>query len=35
MKTPIPVKLTVPSDATNERLAQVIQQMTKETGFDV
>ena len=35
VKTPIPVKLTVPNDATNERLGQVIQQMTKETGFDV
>jgi peptide/nickel transport system substrate-binding protein len=35
VRTPIPVKLTVPSDATNERLGQVIQQMTKETGFAV
>jgi peptide/nickel transport system substrate-binding protein len=35
VKTPIPVKLQVPNDATNERLGQVIQQMTKETGFDV
>jgi peptide/nickel transport system substrate-binding protein len=35
VKTPIPVKLTVPNDATNERLGQVIQQMTKETGFNV
>jgi peptide/nickel transport system substrate-binding protein len=35
VKTPIPVKLQVPNDATNERLGQVIQQMTKETGFNV
>ena len=35
VKTPIPVKLTVPADATSQRLGQVIQQMTKETGFDV
>jgi peptide/nickel transport system substrate-binding protein len=35
VKTPIPVKLMVPNDATNERLGQVIQQMTKETGFNV
>jgi peptide/nickel transport system substrate-binding protein len=34
-KPPIPVKLQVPNDATNERLGQVIQQMTKEAGFDV
>ncbi|MEO3872306.1 ABC transporter substrate-binding protein [Nonomuraea sp. B12E4] len=33
--TPIPVTLTSPNDATNIRLAQVIQQMTKEAGFDV
>ncbi|WP_176992952.1 ABC transporter substrate-binding protein [Nonomuraea jiangxiensis] len=33
--TPIPVTLTTPNDATNIRLAQVIQQMTKEAGFDV
>src|SRR5262249_29988794 len=33
--TPIPVTLTSPNDATNVRLAQVIQQMTKEVGFDV
>ncbi|GAA4558358.1 ABC transporter substrate-binding protein [Planotetraspora kaengkrachanensis] len=32
---PIPVTLTTPNDATNQRLAQVIQQMTKEVGFDV
>jgi peptide/nickel transport system substrate-binding protein len=35
VKTPIPVTLTVPNNAANERLGQVIQQMTKETGFDV
>jgi peptide/nickel transport system substrate-binding protein len=35
VRAPIPVTLTVPSDATNERLGQVIQQMTKETGFNV
>lgn len=35
IKPPIPVRLTVPNDATNERLGQVVQQMTKETGFDV
>jgi peptide/nickel transport system substrate-binding protein len=33
--TPIPVTLTTPNDATNQRLAQVIQQMTKESGFAV
>ncbi|NUS07694.1 MAG: ABC transporter substrate-binding protein [Nonomuraea sp.] len=33
--TPVPVTLTSPNDATNQRLAQVIQQMTKEAGFDV
>jgi peptide/nickel transport system substrate-binding protein len=33
--TPISVTLTAPNDATNQRLAQVIQQMTKEVGFDV
>ncbi|MDP4509828.1 ABC transporter substrate-binding protein [Nonomuraea turcica] len=33
--TPIPVTLTSPNDATNVRLAQVIQQMTKEAGFNV
>jgi peptide/nickel transport system substrate-binding protein len=32
---PIPVTLTSPNDATNVRLAQVIQQMTKEAGFNV
>jgi peptide/nickel transport system substrate-binding protein len=35
VKTPVPVTLTVPNDATNERLGQVVQQMAKETGFDV
>jgi peptide/nickel transport system substrate-binding protein len=35
IKPPIPVKLQVPNDATNQRLGQVIQQMTKETGFAV
>lgn len=34
-KTPIPVTLTVPSDAANMRLGQVIQQMSKEAGFNV
>jgi peptide/nickel transport system substrate-binding protein len=33
--TPITVTLTAPNDATNQRLAQVIQQMTKQVGFDV
>ncbi|MCK2219827.1 ABC transporter substrate-binding protein [Actinomadura sp. ATCC 31491] len=33
--TPIPVTVTSPNDATNVRLAQVIQQMTKEAGFNV
>ncbi|PZG14124.1 ABC transporter substrate-binding protein [Nonomuraea aridisoli] len=33
--TPIKVTLTSPNDATNVRLAQVIQQMTKEAGFEV
>ncbi|MBF8188905.1 ABC transporter substrate-binding protein [Nonomuraea sp. K274] len=35
VQTPIPVTLTSPNDATNVRLAQVIQQMTKEAGFNV
>jgi peptide/nickel transport system substrate-binding protein len=35
VKTPIPVTMTVPNDATNQRLAQVIQQMVKESGFAV
>jgi peptide/nickel transport system substrate-binding protein len=34
-KTPIRVEMTTPNDTQNERLAQVIQQMTKEAGFDV
>ncbi|GAA3705299.1 ABC transporter substrate-binding protein [Nonomuraea antimicrobica] len=32
---PVPVTLTSPNDAVNQRLAQVIQQMAKEAGFDV
>jgi peptide/nickel transport system substrate-binding protein len=35
VKTPIPVTLTSPNDATNQRLAQVIQQMVKDAGFAV
>ena len=35
VKTPIPVTLTTPNDSDNIRLAEVIQQMTKETGFSV
>ncbi len=35
VKTPIPVTLTVPNDATNIRFGEVIQQMAKETGFNV
>ncbi|HEY7486564.1 MAG TPA: ABC transporter substrate-binding protein [Streptosporangiaceae bacterium] len=35
MKPPIPVTLTTPNDSDNIRLAEVIQQMTKETGFNV
>ncbi|HEX6470621.1 MAG TPA: ABC transporter substrate-binding protein [Streptosporangiaceae bacterium] len=35
VKTPIPVTLTVPNDSQNIRLGEVIQQMTKETGFNV
>ncbi|GLW10253.1 ABC transporter substrate-binding protein [Microtetraspora sp. NBRC 13810] len=35
VQTPIPVTLTAPNDATNQRLAEVIQQMVKETGFNV
>jgi peptide/nickel transport system substrate-binding protein len=35
VKTPIPLTLTVANDATNIRLGEVIQQMTKETGFAV
>ncbi|GAB2912707.1 ABC transporter substrate-binding protein [Nonomuraea fastidiosa] len=33
--TPIPVTMATPNDAVNQRLAQVIQSMTKEAGFDV
>ncbi|GAA4989527.1 peptide/nickel transport system substrate-binding protein [Nonomuraea thailandensis] len=33
--TPIPVTLATPNDAVNQRLAQVIQSMTKEAGFNV
>jgi peptide/nickel transport system substrate-binding protein len=35
VKTPIPVTLTVPNDPDGIRLGEVIQQMTKETGFNV
>jgi peptide/nickel transport system substrate-binding protein len=35
VKTPIPVTLTTPNDTAFQRLAQVIQQMTKEAGFAV
>lgn len=35
VKTPIPVALTTPNDATNQKLAQVIQQMEKQAGFAV
>lgn len=35
VKTPIPVNLISPNDSQNERLAEVIQQMTKDAGFDV
>ncbi|SNR89746.1 peptide/nickel transport system substrate-binding protein [Streptosporangium subroseum] len=35
VKTPIPVTLLSPNDATNQRLAQVIQQMVKDAGFAV
>lgn len=35
VKTPIPVTLTVPNDSDGIRLGEVIQQMTKETGFNV
>jgi peptide/nickel transport system substrate-binding protein len=34
-KPPIRVNMITPNDSQNERLAQVIQQMTKEAGFDV
>ncbi|MEU6712573.1 ABC transporter substrate-binding protein [Nonomuraea sp. NPDC046802] len=33
--TPVPVTLTSPNDAVNQRLAQVVQQMAKEAGFNV
>ncbi|MGR6922736.1 ABC transporter substrate-binding protein [[Actinomadura] parvosata] len=33
--TPIPVTLATPNDAVNQRLAQVIQSMAKEAGFNV
>ncbi|GAA2205814.1 ABC transporter substrate-binding protein [Nonomuraea monospora] len=33
--TPIAVTLATPNDAVNQRLAQVIQSMTKEAGFNV
>jgi peptide/nickel transport system substrate-binding protein len=35
VKTPIPVTLTTANDSENIRLGEVIQQMTKETGFAV
>jgi peptide/nickel transport system substrate-binding protein len=35
VRTPIPVTLTVPNDSDGIRLGEVIQQMTKETGFNV
>ncbi|TDE54559.1 ABC transporter substrate-binding protein [Nonomuraea mesophila] len=35
VQTPVPVSLNTPNDATNIRLAQVIQQMAKEAGFEV
>ncbi|WP_043640733.1 ABC transporter substrate-binding protein [Nonomuraea candida] len=33
--TPVPVTLATPNDAVNQRLAQVIQSMAKEAGFNV
>ncbi|MEV4175358.1 ABC transporter substrate-binding protein [Nonomuraea sp. NPDC049709] len=33
--TPIPVSMATPNDAVNQRLAQVIQSMAKEAGFNV
>ncbi|MFC5825515.1 ABC transporter substrate-binding protein [Nonomuraea insulae] len=33
--TPIPVTMATPNDAVNQRLAQVIQSMAKEAGFNV
>ncbi|MGW0806845.1 ABC transporter substrate-binding protein [Nonomuraea sp. NPDC002799] len=35
VQTPIPVTLATPNDAVNQRLAQVIQSMAKEAGFNV
>jgi peptide/nickel transport system substrate-binding protein len=35
VKTPIRVDMITPNNTQNERLAQVIQQMEKEAGFDV
>ncbi|MCF6472437.1 ABC transporter substrate-binding protein [Nonomuraea sp. MG754425] len=35
VQTPIAVTLATPNDAVNQRLAQVIQSMTKEAGFNV
>jgi peptide/nickel transport system substrate-binding protein len=32
---PIKVEMTTPNDSTNQRLAQLIQQLTKEAGFEV
>ena len=34
-KTPIPVELMVENDPINERLGEIIQSLTKESGFDV
>jgi peptide/nickel transport system substrate-binding protein len=35
VKTPVPVTLTTPNDATDLKLAQVIQNMAKQAGFAV
>ncbi len=35
VQTPVPVTLTVPNDSDGIRLGEVIQQMTKEAGFNV
>jgi peptide/nickel transport system substrate-binding protein len=35
VKPPIKVEMTTPNDTTNQRLAQLIQQLTKEAGFEV
>jgi peptide/nickel transport system substrate-binding protein len=32
---PIKVEMTTPNDTTNQRLAQLVQQLTKEAGFEV